>query len=345
MAPARLAGVPAGRGQRAVSLALAVLSMPALILWIHFTVGWAALVAPWSELGPLDVAVLLGGTLLAYAARPLRLYVYFHGVVAGAPLAMVRLTLLHNLFNNLLPMRTGEAAFPLLMKRYFGQRYARSASSLLWIRLLDLATLVGGASAVVAVTADAFAPAMRWPAAALTLLSAAALLGTTWLAGVPPPAPGPGVVRRLLATLVHALPGGRARAFQVLACTVLAWAGKGLAFVWLVVKFTGLSAGLATIGVAAGELSSVLPIHGLAGSGTYEAATVGALVAVGVAHDVALLAAVNVHLFLLGIAILLGMAARLLPVPPPPTAPVASCDAHAGGAEPTLTGRSGSMAP
>jgi uncharacterized membrane protein YbhN (UPF0104 family) len=68
-------------------------------------------------------------------------------------------------------------------------------------------------------------------------------------------------------------------------------------------------------GVMGAELSSILPIHGIAGSGSYEFAAVAALVPLGVNAKLALAGAVNLHLFLLGATVLLGALAFLLPKP------------------------------
>ncbi len=51
-------------------------------------------------------------------------------------------------------------------------------------------------------------------------------------------------------------------------------------------------------------MSSVLPFHGIAGAGTYEAGVLAGLVPLGVEMEVALRAAVNLHLFVLGSSIL-----------------------------------------
>jgi glycosyltransferase 2 family protein len=67
------------------------------------------------------------------------------------------------------------------------------------------------------------------------------------------------------------------------------------------------------VGVMGAELSSILPFHGIAGSGSYELAAVGALVPAGVDAAAALAGAVNLHLFLLGVTLLLGALAFLLP--------------------------------
>ena len=66
-------------------------------------------------------------------------------------------------------------------------------------------------------------------------------------------------------------------------------------------------------GVMGAELSSVLPFHGIAGSGSYELAVMAALLPLGIEAETALAGAVNLHLFLLGVTLLLGVLALLLP--------------------------------
>ncbi|MEO0423845.1 MAG: lysylphosphatidylglycerol synthase domain-containing protein [Pseudomonadota bacterium] len=291
-----------------------MLSVPALGLWVHLTVGWTQLLSPWMGLHAVDYGVLLVGIVVSYLARAARLFDYCRAIVGHAPLATLRLSLLHNLFNNLLPMRTGEAAFPLLMKRYFGARYVDTGLSLLWLRVLDLAALTLLAALVVA-TGSALPPLARGLAIALAFASAGGLLALPWLVRRLPGRQDGGRAQRLIHAIGSALPASTAAYARAVLLTLVAWAGKGLAFVWLVLQFTALTPPTAAVGVAAGELSSVLPVHGVAGSGTYEAAMVGALVAVGADHDVALLAAVNVHLLLLGAALALGTVALALPRP------------------------------
>jgi hypothetical protein len=62
-----------------------------------------------------------------------------------------------------------------------------------------------------------------------------------------------------------------------------------------------------------GELSSVLPFHGFAGAGTYEAGIVAGLVPLGLELEPALQGAVNLHLFVLGVSVLAGAMAALIP--------------------------------
>ncbi len=80
------------------------------------------------------VSLVLG----SYAIRTVRIYEYFHPATAGEFLRTFRLVLLHNLFNNLLPMRSGEASFPILMAREFRVPFTRSIPGLVYLRVLDL---------------------------------------------------------------------------------------------------------------------------------------------------------------------------------------------------------------
>ena len=68
----------------------------------------------------------------------------------------------------------------------------------------------------------------------------------------------------------------------------------------------------ALVGTTTGELSSVLPFHGLGGAGTYEAGMLAGLVPMGITLESALKAAVNLHLFVLGVSILAGGLAALV---------------------------------
>ena len=112
----------------------------ACIVAIEYWFGWQSLLAPWAALDPL---ALLGGTLLmvmTYVTRAMRLYRYFDSSIDFGQ--CLRLLLQHNFVNNLLPMRTGEAAFPVLMQRYFRIPIRDSVTALLWFRALDLHALV-----------------------------------------------------------------------------------------------------------------------------------------------------------------------------------------------------------
>lgn len=284
-----------------IGLALAL----ALVLWVHWAVGWPRLLAPWAEMPAGRLALALALVALSYLLRALRIYDYFRADLVGRFAATARLSFLHNAANNLLPMRLGEAAFPLLMQRYFGKGWLASGVSLLWIRLLDL-------HFVLLVGILALLPPSAW----------SLLLPLLWLALLPlslglRPRLEPALRARapkLAAALAH-VPAQGWLNLRIWLWTAASWTLKVAAFVLVVTHFAELPARTALAGVVGAELSSVLPVHGVAGAGSYEGAMTLALLPLGVSQAAALTAAVNLHLFLLGCTLLLALTGLLLPRP------------------------------
>ena len=128
----RLSGKLAFRWILGVGLFLVVVAL------VHRSVGWGALLSPWRSLPPLPLVLAVVLVLASYAVRTIRIHRYFSPDTSGQYLRSFRLILFHNLFNNLLPMRSGEASFPLLMKREFQVPFSRSVPGLFYLRLLDL---------------------------------------------------------------------------------------------------------------------------------------------------------------------------------------------------------------
>lgn len=298
----------------------------ALLAWVQWQVGWAALLAPWRSLPLVELAWLFGLSLLSYLFRGFRLHAYFPGLLSGRLAGTVRLSVLHNFANNLLPMRLGEAVMPLLMRRYFGHDVADSSLSLLWIRLLDLHVLL----LVMLIAGWLAAPHWGWWLAAgiaLAVLPLGFLLRgrlAGYLVGCDNRLCG------LLSRLLGALPAGGGILARVYGWTLATWAAKFLAFSLVLQHFTGVQHWQAVTGVIGAELSSVLPFHGVAGAGSYEAALVVAIAPTGVDAATALAGAVNLHLFLLGVTLTLGPLALLLPRP----GGAASASVQASGAAP-----------
>ena len=86
--------------------------------------------------------LLLVGT---YFVRAHRIKDYFPRETAGRFLWLFRVTQVHNILNIMLPLRTGETSFPLLMRSEFGVPLAHGTSALLVLRLLDLHALLAAA--------------------------------------------------------------------------------------------------------------------------------------------------------------------------------------------------------
>jgi hypothetical protein len=128
----------------------------AFIIAIEVYWGWANILAPWKALSSASIIIATFLFLLSYQIRTWRLYDYFLPHTKGNWIAALRLMLLHNILNNLLPARSGEISFPLLMKRYFSLDYSHTIPALLWFRLLDLHTLlsIGMIAWMITITED-----------------------------------------------------------------------------------------------------------------------------------------------------------------------------------------------
>jgi uncharacterized membrane protein YbhN (UPF0104 family) len=283
--------------------------LAAVLIAIDHTVGWRALLAPWTTLSPWLLAVAFLLTAASYGLRAVRVHAFFQPLTAGRFGTVLRLSVLHNTANNLLPMRSGEMVFPWLMRRYFGHGFLAAGASLVWIRLLDLHFL-GLIGLLVLWLRD---PAWLWLLLALpwiALLPAAALLRRLDAGG----RAGEGRLRRLVRFVANAGPGDTRRIAGLYGWTALSWTLKLIAFAVILRHFVPVEFWRVLAGVMGAELSSVLPFHGIAGTGSYELATVVAMVPFGVDPEQALAGAVNLHLFLLGTTVILGLLALLIPV-------------------------------
>lgn len=284
-----------------------------VLVAVQFGLGWRALLAPWATLPPLLLAGAFGLTAASYSARAVRVRVYFATELAGRFPAVVRLSFLHNTANNLLPMRVGEMVFPWLMRRYFGHGFLAAGASLLWIRLMDLHFLALIAIFVLWLRAPELL--WLWMMIALAWL---ALLPLGWglvgWVGAGRGAQGVGWLGRVVGFLVRVAPATLRRLGLLYLWTAVSWSLKFVAFALILGHFLPLPIWQVILGVMGAELSSVLPFHGIAGSGSYELATVAALVPFGVEPADALSGAVNLHLFLLGSTLLLGLGALLIRV-------------------------------
>jgi hypothetical protein len=119
--------------------------------------------------------------------------------------------------------------------------------------------------------------------------------------------------RHLAKRILDGLPATPALFWIVWIWTGVNWTVKLLVFSWILKAFSPMPYSHALLGSITGELSSVLPIHGLAGAGTYEAGIMVGLLPREMDVQAALSGAVNLHLFILGTSLLAGFGAFFLP--------------------------------
>jgi uncharacterized membrane protein YbhN (UPF0104 family) len=276
---------------------------------VEYFVGWRLILYPWrfvSNWWSLSIATTLIG--FTYLIRALRLHRYFR--LRGGLLLSLRLILQHTLYVNVLPMRSGEVSFPILMHRYFSLPATRTIPALLWLRLLDLHALVliivfvGGL--LVSVTGAAVLSVL-WMGALFSLYFSARRLDI-----VLSERSSRGAL--LLRDTLSATQGAIGEFLETLLLTIANWVLKLVIFGWIVQLFarTSYIAGLA--GAVGGEVSSMLPIHGFAGLGTYEAGAVISMGVFGISVDDALTGAANLHLVLLGVSVVGGCLSLIIPL-------------------------------
>jgi uncharacterized membrane protein YbhN (UPF0104 family) len=291
---------PSALGRHRLSLVAAV-AILAYAGFIHYVWGWGSIAAEWRAIGYRTVLAVIALLVSTYFVRAWRLCDYFPRESSGRFGELFRLAQVHNLLNIMLPFRTGEASFPLLMRTEFGMPLARATAALLVMRLLDLHALL--AAAGLGLVIGPGRPAWTW---------------LLWLVFLVAPLPAfalkrpifalaerlPSRLRAIVAELERGMPVDLAAFCRAWAATVLNWGVKVVVLAW-VLTLMGvhpLSAGFG--GALGGELSSVLPVHAPGGVGTYPAGIVAGGLSFGAepsADFLAILgkAAVNAHLLIL----------------------------------------------
>ena len=127
-----------------------------------------------------------------------------------------------------------------------------------------------------------------------------------------------GKVRDLAQEALAGMPPNVGTFWRTQLWTVANWGLKLAVFAWLLHTFAGAGLAASLMGALGGEISTVLPVHGLGGAGTYEAGVVTGLAPFGLEVRAALAAAVNLHLFLLGTSIVGGFLGLALKKPRAP---------------------------
>ena len=228
---------------------------------------------------------------LTYFFRAKRFAVFFSRVKTIDLAAVIAV---HTFFNNLLPFRSGEASFPIILKKLFGIEGIISSAALVVVRLFDLLSL---SILFTLVTFGVAVENKRFFVVSLILTGAIFL---TMVIGF-----------KFLKVLKKRF--GFASTLFFFFSEFKSVRNLGLVFFysffnWLT-KFTAfyffMKAGnldlnffQTTFVATFGELTTVLPIHSIGGFGTYEAGLVGGFALLGFKGGYALTVAFYFHLLL-----------------------------------------------
>ncbi len=243
------------------------------------------------ELSPVYLTVSLVLYTLTYYFRARRFTLFFPRIKTGELAAVMAV---HTFFNNLLPFRSGEASFPIILKKLFGVDGVISSAALVVARLFDLLSLAvifsvatfgvsaeNGKLMVVSLFLSAFI--------LLVLVLGYKLLGVL---------KGRFGFASALFFFFYEFKSVRNLVFVFL-YSILNWITKFTAF-YFIMKAGRLNFNFfqSTFAATFGELTTVLPIHSVGGFGTYEAGLVGGFALLGFKGSYALTVAFYFHLLL-----------------------------------------------
>ena len=299
------------RNRIALLTASLILAYAAFVQWVW---GWPSILAAWREVGIGSIVLALALLVGTYFVRAHRIKDYFPRETAGRFLWLFRVTQVHNLLNIMLPLRTGETSFPLLMRSEFGVPLAHGTSALLVLRVLDLHALLAAAGIGLVVGTGYKAWACGLWLAFLSLPLALLPFRDRVLAIAH--AKLPKRFSTLLGEVDDGIPRDLTAFVRAWVLTVLNWGVKVVVLAW-VLGLMGVGPIAACFGGAlGGELSSVLPVHAPAGVGTYPAGIAAGAAAFGADKGTGALAvlakaSINMHLLTI-VSALIGTGISLL---------------------------------
>lgn len=247
------------------------------------------------------VIFLLGA--ISWLLRGLRTWILFEQLPLTEALGM---SFVHNTANNLAPMRLGELALPMLARWLGNVEFSVGLTSLIWIRLLDLISLVGISVCIV------FLPTAG--TIMLALLAALIFLTPLLIAIVVPKTQHirlPQILEQARSQLMYEAQNGK-RLHRMWRLTILAWLSKIMGMGVLLATLSGIPMTDVITTILGAELSSILPIHGLAGAGSYEAGGIIGSTFMGLSPVLALEMTIQLHIYVLSLTAVFGILGVLL---------------------------------
>lgn len=253
---------------------------------------------------PIQTAVvifLLGAT--SWLLRGLRTWILFEQLPLTESLGI---SFVHNTANNLAPMRLGELALPALARWLGNVEFSVGLTGLLWIRLLDLLSLVGISICIVFLpTAGTIMLALLAALVFLTPLLITLLVPKTQQIRLPQ------ILEQARSQLIYEAQNGK-RLHRMWRLTILAWLSKIMGMGVLLATLSGIPMTDVITTILGAELSSILPIHGLAGAGSYEAGGIIGSTLMGLSPVLALEMTIQLHIYVLSLTAVFGILGVLL---------------------------------
>ena len=283
-----------------------VVAIVLLLATIWIVAGLVDLTALMNAIGSLPVRTMLIVFLLgavSWFLRGLRTYILFEKVPLVQSLGM---SFVHNTANNLAPMRLGELVLPALARWMGNIEFSVGLTGLVWIRLLDFISLIGISVCIILLPSAG--------AIMLALLAALIFLTPLLLAVVVPKIQHmwlPRILENARDQLIFEARNGR-RLQQMWRLTMLAWLSKLVSMGILLAALSGIPMTDLMATILGAELSTILPIHGLAGAGSYEMGGVLGSSLIGLSPILALEITIQLHIYVLSLTMVFGILGVLL---------------------------------
>ncbi|MFT5082589.1 MAG: uncharacterized membrane protein YbhN (UPF0104 family) [Lentisphaeria bacterium] len=261
-----------------------------LVIAVDAQHGWKETLSYWGEVPPTILASALILFALSHVIRAYRIYELVFSNQKVRFLGVAKISAWHQFANNLLPMRLGEAVFPLLLKHHFGRSWSHGFAKLIWLRLLDMA-VIGIVIGVVILLVSPPLVCFGLIALGIACLIFALYFGKHLLK-LP-------LISKVSAPFIEASPKSFGLGLRLTFWTALAWFCKLTALTLIIRAVLPVPFAMALAGQVGAELSGILPVSGFAGAGSFEAAFWAGASLFGTPNDELFALAVNTHIFVL----------------------------------------------
>ena len=285
---------------------LGLLFALALLAWLFSDQRWQGVSDTLARLPMQTWVIALLGMALSYTLRAVRVYEEFRTPHEHRFLTCLRIVLIHNALVNVMPFRSGEAAFPMLLRQNFGTPLTRAMASLFWFRLQD--------ALIVALLAIGIWPNLPFwlRGLGIFMLLVLAIALPRWAHTPPAQTAQSARWQHQLQKVRTALAESTQHARYGWVWTIANWTIKLAVQAYLLSALVPTTHRIGAAGALGAELAAILPIQGIAGFGTYEAGAAAAMRLHAIPLETGLQAALALHLFMIASAVSAGALATML---------------------------------
>ena len=261
----------------AVSVAISL----GFIYLFYKVIGFNTFLRFLTEISPVNLILASGLYVFSYITRAFRLKITLN--IKNFK-KLFKITSFNTVFNIFLPFRTGEVSFFYMLKKE-NVPFSESAVSFLTVRMFDAISLF----TLFAISYLILKGYFLYSILLFFLMPFSFYLFKGIISVIK--------IEKLKSFSKETLHLKNLIVLYTL--SILTFVSKFTGFFFVLPENLKLSFQQAFFASAAGDLTTVLPIHGIAGIGTYEGGFAGVLIFLGVDRDTSILASVFVHVFIL----------------------------------------------